>query len=116
MDPSLAAEPVRVGDVTVAGLTRTRASVVKAELGGVERATTFGGLVSATAAAVASLESSDLFESVSANVDRLAPPALVEADAVAPTGVRVRLDVHEKRPYALKVGATTAPNDGGEVV
>ena len=90
-------EPIAVQAVKITGLRRYPQSLVQQELKKVQQAQTFGALLEAIDAATQNLNQTDLFDDVRMSIGG--------ADA---QGVHVTIALSEKKPYKLKVGATTS--------
>ena len=90
-------EPIAVQDIKITGLRRYPHSLVQQELCRVRAAQTFGALLAEIDAATQNLHQTDLFDDVK--------PSIGGADA---QGVHVTIHLSEKKPYKLKVGATTS--------
>ena len=83
--------------IKITGLRRYPQSLVQQELSKVQQAQTFGALLEAIDAATQNLNQTDLFDDVKMSIGG--------ADA---QGVHVTIHLSEKKPYKLKVGATTS--------
>ena len=90
-------EPIAVKAIKITGLRRYPQSLVQQELKKVHQAQTFGALLEAIDAATQNLNQTDLFDDVRMSIGG--------ADA---QGVHVTIALSEKKPYKLKVGATTS--------
>ena len=90
-------EPIIVKAIEITGLRRYPQSLVQQELGRVRQATTFGALLRELDDMKKALHQTDLFEDVRTTVGG--------ADAQC---VHVTIALAEKKPYKLKVGATTS--------
>lgn len=93
---SMDLEPITVEDVTVQGLTRFPRALVQQELGKVRTAPTFGALLRELDAATFALHQTDLFEDVTTKIGGGAQ------------AIHITFELKEKKPYKLKVGATTS--------
>ncbi len=83
--------------IKITGLRRYPQALVQQELKKVHQAQTFGALLEEIDAATQNLNQTDLFDDVKTSIGG--------ADA---QGVHVTIQLSEKKPYKLKVGATTS--------
>ena len=90
-------EPIAVQDIKITGLRRYPQALVQQELGRVRQATTFGALLRELDDMKKALHQTDLFEDVWITVGG--------GDA---QNVRLTVALSEKKPYKLKLGATTS--------
>ena len=90
-------EPIAVQAIKITGLRRYPQSLVQQELKKVHQAQTFGALLEEIDAATQNLNQTDLFDDVKTSIGG--------ADA---QGVHVTIHLSEKKPYKLKIGATTS--------